>query len=132
MNLEWLCDECKLPIEDSRGWVTINLGAVGAHERSMAEWKRNHPGPVVSGSDLMDIPLPVLWHVYHRACDPDLDRLAYWFAVERCRTIPQLMDWWLHLAEKNWFSATAWDVLIRQRVLPQLAKTEPAPQGGAH
>lgn len=113
-RIEWRCNECRRPVADGEGWITIDMREVKAREAAYAEWEARHPGPVVNLRELLELPDEVQWQVFHRECDPNIDATAYWFDIERCRTEAQLLDWCSHLLEKQWLSATAWDDFLRR------------------
>ena len=122
-HLAWRCDCCGHYLEDGEGWITVDLAAVLAVQRQWSAWeaKRHEPGAVPLG-ELLALPTEVPWHVYHQDCDPAPEDPAYWWTIERARTISDVFGWWLHLSGKNWFKHTDWEGLIRERVMPQAAE----------
>ncbi|ALL85856.1 hypothetical protein AD017_32435 (plasmid) [Pseudonocardia sp. EC080619-01] len=72
---------------------------------------------VYTGADLVDRPRTVRWQVHCDACNPHTGIACegcYWFAVERCTTWVQLVEWTARLLEKSWvLEATNWTTFIR-------------------
>lgn len=70
---------------------------------------------------MSNVPDHAKWHVHCDACNPHEDEYepgvycggCYWFAVDRCRTWAQLIDWTAHLSEKDWLRSTNWPDFIR-------------------
>lgn len=116
--LLWTCDECGKPVTDGDGWVTIDYAELNAYRDATADWEKAHPTPehglrCFSLTDLMELPDPVRWHVWHRACDPNIDSCDYCIDVERIRTAAQILKWTAHLMEKTWLPDTTWRDLLR-------------------
>lgn len=126
MTLDFRCDICQKPVWDGDGWVTLDLNAVRQVEQAWTAFEQDQPTGwhAVDLGRLFELPDPTAWHVYHRACDPDLGGDTYWFDIDRIRAISQVLDWWLHLTGKRWFKHTDWARFVRDRVQPQLDKTE--------
>lgn len=117
-NLVWVCDECGKPVGDGAGWVTISYAEIGTYRRDEAAWEKKHcTNPhgfnVHRLSDLMELPEPVVWHVWHKACDPDIDSSDYFIHIERIRTVAELLEWTSHLMEKTWLPSTTWRDVLR-------------------
>lgn len=129
LTLTWNCDGCHAEVGDGAGWVTVDLAAVTRTRGAWQAFDNEQAAKYAAGlgtlhairaSTLMDLLGEVPWHVYHKTCDPAPENEAYFWDIERSRTVAELMEWWLHLAGKNWFAHTDWEGFIRQRVLPQV------------
>lgn len=74
-------------------------------QKAIAE-AEGHGGLVsYSLGDMPDVPLG-RWQAWHRQCDPHPDSNSYWIAVERCKTLGELVHWAGHLMQKNWMQDT--------------------------
>lgn len=121
-RIDWRCDVCKEPVKNGTGYIEADTRTAQAYGRAYVDFEaKEHEKAKASGGwprvdleALWDLPDPGAWHVYHRACDPEPDYSGYWFAIERCRTQTQLLDWTAHLMEKNWLAWTTWDLFIRR------------------
>lgn len=78
------------------------------------------PLRIMSVGRLLELPELVRWEVHCDACNPHYDSesdtycaCCYWFAANRCRTVPQLLSWTAHLSEKGWLDSTNWTQFVR-------------------
>lgn len=106
--IQWTCDVCTYPIEDSRGAVWLSWEDLN---RSLPD--RRQPR-VRTAIDVMSAPDGPRWRITHDSCvhPTDLEG-GYWIAVEELRTDRDLLSWTAHLMEKNWLYETNWDQVLR-------------------
>lgn len=120
-DLKVICNACSEPISRDTGYLWINMSEVDQVAREMAERTRDRnqgKGPfkpyiTVRGGDLLSYPTSVQWQAHHTVCDPDPDGNAYHIAANRIDTWAELLDWTAHLMEKDWFTLTDWDDVLR-------------------
>lgn len=107
-----ICDNCRRPVGDGGGFLSIDLMDVRTYQRAASQWRIDHPGPVPAG-DIFDSPVRPCWRVEHDECNTADGASAYTIEVERVRTWRDLTWWTAHLFDKNWFAATDWGHLMR-------------------
>lgn len=109
-ELIWHCEVCGGQIWGASGYIFVDwVAALRRHEGRTA----GENGGFV---ELLD---PIPWHVTHRRCDPNPAHDDYWWSIDRCQTLADVLDWWLHLSGKTWLGETDWERFIRRHVLPQ-------------
>ena len=122
-RIEWVCDICERPIDDGDGYVTVNYADLHSYRKSEKAWnermaaaypKWNSGFVAYPLTELDDYPDRVPWHVWHRACDPDVKSDDYWIAVERIRAPWHGLTWSAHLLGKKWIVDTAWPSVLRR------------------
>lgn len=119
ITLTWFCDHCGLPVENGDGHIEVSRTAARDAQAAWAAGKRAHTDEhgweTWDTRDLMAMPEPVRWQVWHAKCDPDPDGDAdpYWIAIERVRNLAQLLDLHGHMGEKNWTKYTDFDDIRR-------------------
>jgi hypothetical protein len=103
----WVCDECKEPIEGSKGVVLCEYAEMDRYRVENEAWEEKHKDDIFV--DLMDPDLPraAPWRVL---CDEhgaiELSERAYWIATERLQTFRALADFLAHMGGKNWIEET--------------------------
>lgn len=111
-RLEWCCSECGDPIDDDAGYVAVDTAEAIRVEQAHEEFdrqRRESGAMFIDMAALLALPKAARWFAAHRRCDLNPGRASdYWFGVERCRTIGELLDWNSHLAEKRWVAHTDW------------------------
>jgi predicted GIY-YIG superfamily endonuclease len=108
--LEWHCEVCDLPIADDRGHIWIDLTDIYRAEEQDRETESRDTLRCYKISELPDV---VHWHAHHNACDPEPNSNSYDIAIERIRTITDLLAWTAHLIEsKRWLPITDWDRML--------------------
>jgi hypothetical protein len=113
-RLVFECDACHKRVAGTIGWLHVDLSEVGRVERAMESWRKQNPGPAISGGALLDLPELARWQVHHSVCDPNPDGDDYWFHVGRCDTWPKIVGRTAHLMGKRWFEYTDWQTLLEQ------------------
>ncbi|GAA4010668.1 hypothetical protein GCM10022247_36120 [Allokutzneria multivorans] len=128
VQLRAVCFTCRRNIPAGGGAIHIAMYEVQQVERARAaaqkqrEAKAAEEGPLGGGISMADLldesePEDAQWQVHCDECNPHRDDGCdgcYWFAVERCSTWAQLVEWTVHLAEKEWvLTATNWLQFIR-------------------
>lgn len=109
-RLVWICEACDGEIADGDGWLTCSDFEVADTERIIRDiYENREPWSPIP---LSEFPDHVHWYRYHCSCDPHADEGSYWIAVERIRTLPELLSWTAHLMQKRWLKATDWSYLI--------------------
>lgn len=111
-KLTWECVDCRTPVQDQMGTLSIDISAVDLYEGAIQQWHAEH-GDSVTASQLSQIPSKPRWRVHHDECFMPGDG-SYFIPVESVRTAPQLLEWTAHLWEKVWFPSTRWDLTIRE------------------
>lgn len=124
----WTCDKCHRPVANEKGYICCDwleaLKRQRLHDQRDREKRKEAEASGTkficwTGAELLrDYQPPVTWEVLHYRCDPDPDRNDYWFAIERCRDLEDLLDWNAHLAEKQWLKHTDWFRFIQRRLAP--------------
>lgn len=125
-GLRFNCYVCNRDIEDKTGAISVCYASI----RKTEEGQRKHdeylnsvspPTPgglqVFSAKDFLGGPeVPRTdWRSSHYECDEKHESCDYWFAVERCRSWPDLTEWSAHLIEtKAWLRHTNWDWFLRK------------------
>jgi len=109
--LVWECDACRGPVADGAGWLTIRYDDIGEFRRAEAVSERKHS----DGWNLLELPRPVVWHVWHKACDPDIGSSDYCIDIERIRSVADLLEWTSHLMENTWLPLTTWRDVLRDQ-----------------
>lgn len=75
------------------------------------EFKKNHPGPVLTVGEVMAFPHRVSWVWHHFGCNTDS---GYDIEATRFDTLRKALHWTIHLQDKTWFQDTNWrDVIHR-------------------
>ena len=95
------CDRCGKPVNRRSGVLSIEP----------PEPSETRSGPV----ELRDLARQELcreWLWSHGRCRPR--RNLYWIEAEQFDTLDKVLDWTLHLAEKNWYQATNWQGTVRR------------------
>jgi hypothetical protein len=111
-RIAWRCSICGRRIANGAGWITINSQELNTCLSASLAWREAHPGPLLSGTELSELPDPAHWRVLHRRCDPEPEDNGYWFDIERARTVRQLLGWTAHLMGKSWLEYTDWQNFI--------------------
>lgn len=121
--VEWICEVCKTPIDDGRGYVTVSYSELLSYPDRVKEWEDEYVDvSPISGwkSYTLDVlqfhPEGPRWRVLHRHCDPAINSNDYWIAVERIRTHTDVIAWSAHLFGKKWIQSTNWNSLIRRTI----------------
>lgn len=124
IRLQWVCDVCGKPVADGKGYLLVDQGAAvesyqARRELDRAQFEKEAADRAAGGLGLVPVDLAGYmelshpnWRVLHGDCDTAPPAYDYWFAVERCRTLAQLLDWNAHLHGKNWLDRTDWDRFI--------------------
>lgn len=102
------CSICKKPVL-SDGYLAVSHAEVRKAEAARKAWDegiaRNHAqggfSPIPAGWE-DDIPEPARWFVMHRKCDPNPERVDYWYGIERVDTFPKFLSFLAHVTEKPW------------------------------
>lgn len=120
--LTWTCDVCGLAVAPRKGAVWCDDRAAyqclrlnRAHEARHASGGLillSGPELLRDGEELEAAGYPVPWHVSHYRCDKE--RSCYWFGVERCATVDDLLGWNEHLTPRCWLSFTDWPKFMRR------------------
>jgi hypothetical protein len=113
-DLTAICDGCHTPVLDGTGWLGVRYADIHRYTRERREWDEAHPGSAHWIGELLSLPDPITWRVYHDRCDPWPDQDAYQIDVERIRTWQQLARWTSDLMAKNWLAESDWDDLLRE------------------
>lgn len=125
-TIDWSCQVCTKPIADGKGYVWIDHNEVAA-----AQARDARQDPITGEVDLSDF-LTISdanWHVHHAKCDPYPNANSYTIAIERIRTVPQLLDWTAHLmSSKGWISATDWDRFLSAVATQIAGEQRPLPR----
>jgi hypothetical protein len=117
-SIVWNCEQCREPIEDDEGYVTIHYGELGEYKRAVKAWEAEHAKTsagftLYDGAALLAHPEPPRWQVLHCECDPQPDSGDdYWIGVERIRTPAQAIHWTAHLLGKTWLPDTNWRAVL--------------------
>lgn len=101
-RLTWTCDACGF-------WIPPRDGIVHIRVRALIDPDAD----------------PEPWAAHHDNCLPDPDDIGYEIDVDQLRTVPYLLRWTLHLAEKTWYADSGWDDFIARQTGIDL--TPPAP-----
>lgn len=114
LNLVWNCDVCNRPIADGRGYICVSYREMDKTEQARLSWKQKEreagfgkTSAIVWLNELPDLQ-PASWQALHGECDPEPDRLDYFYNIERCRTIFQFIECTAHLLGKTWIKNTNW------------------------
>lgn len=114
------CDVCGVQVKIEEGVLSISFITIREVQEKREEFKKNHPGPVLTVGEVMAFPERVPWRWHHFGCNVDG---SYSIEATRFDTIEKAMHWTLHLMEKNWFEFTDWRGLI-SRLYPECSKNE--------
>ncbi|MFL6127115.1 hypothetical protein [Actinophytocola sp.] len=121
-NLRAVCFTCQRDVPAGEGVIHISHREVRQAEQAQTVararvTKADEEGTPFTAADLLAESQEARWQVHCDDCNPHRDdgcAGCYWFAVERCSTWAQLVDWTVHLSEKEWvLSATDWMEFIR-------------------
>ena len=129
-NLRAVCFTCRRDIPARGGVIHISHRDVQQVEQAQAAARERRLARAAAEGrtgieaettftfvDLMDRPEPASWQVHCDDCNPHNDddcSNCYWINVERCSTWAQLVEWTVHLSEKEWvLTATNWMQFIR-------------------
>jgi hypothetical protein len=128
-HLRAVCFTCRKDIADGNGVIHIRHAEVARVEKEQAEaterrvekataeGRTGFAADVLTLSEFLDWPQDARWQVHCFACNPHRDddcEGCYAIRVERCRTWAQLVEWTVHLSEKEWVgAATNWMEFIR-------------------
>ena len=124
-TIAWTCIECSGLISNGDGYIELPTAEMVRHREEMEEHNAAHPIPeatngatwrLVDLNEVMSRPSRMQWHAIHRICDQNINSSSYWFDVHRARTTAQLLEWTIHLQEKNWFADTKWGDFVRRAV----------------
>lgn len=137
-----LCDVCGKSVTGTAGYVCIDNDAVHRAREDLKEWDVNHvPVELLSqfGVDPSEISAlisvrfgvdnyleAVLWHIYHRDCDPDPGGNFYLLEAWQCNTERDFLGWSAFLFGTSWLRYTDWDEFVF-RVLQTNGWREPPP-----
>lgn len=114
--LEWLCQECDLPIPDGEGVLYMLRDDLDDAKTDLELWTVLNPGTRYTARQLISRPEPASWRVVHARCfGVDWQISAYAIEVERVRTYGQLLNWTAHLMDKEWIMLTDWAEIIAAR-----------------
>lgn len=109
------CDVCGQEVELKDGVLSISFKRVRDIQEHEAEWKKNHPGPVLTALEIMDFPCREPWAWHHIGCNTDS---CYDIEAIRFDTIRKALHWTIHLQDKTWFRNTDWREVIH-RLYPE-------------
>lgn len=128
-NLRAVCFTCREDIPPGGGVIHISHHEVdqvlqaraAVRERqaakAAAEGRTGLAAQVLTLNELLEGPEDARWQVHCDACNPHRDEGCagcYWFGIQRCSTWAQLVEWTVHLSEKDWVhAATNWMQFIR-------------------
>lgn len=111
-RVEWICDVCKSPIDNTLGGVWIS------HDHIRKAMEPQRPQSLMTVSEIMArLEDGSTWRITHDRCAPrDTLDDSYWLPVESLRTDTTLLNWTAHLLSKSWLPNTDWDDVIRQAI----------------
>lgn len=114
-ELIWICDECDEPIANGDGYIELTRQERRRHYAETAAYREKYPEEpgLLTVVHLTELPERAQWHVLHRSCDDLPDGAGYWFDVARARSHGELLDWTLHLMEKQWIAKSNWTSFVR-------------------
>jgi hypothetical protein len=108
-EVRFSCHACGATVHDGDGWITVDVTAAANLSRAYERFD----DLCRLGVALPTLPPPASWHCYHIGCDRDqCHEHAYWFAVERARTVGQLLEWGSRLGRKWWIDGTDWTAFL--------------------
>lgn len=126
IELAWMCGVCRGLIKDGDGYLYVSGKEFYDYEEQCEiheEKRRKEYGDGIRSRmydsvSIADIPKLVPWRILHGNCGEDESISSlYWIGVERARTMAQILDWSMHMMEKNWLMSTDWASFIQSRVL---------------
>lgn len=107
------CDVCGKDVQLSDGILSISFRTIRQVQEKREEFKKNHPGPVLTVGEVMAFPPCVSWIWHHANCN-NADGSSYEIEGDRFDTHEKALHWTLHLMEKNWFRFTDWRGVIEK------------------
>ena len=114
----WMCHHCSKIA--SEGWVWLRGAEMNkAYEAMQASTELNErTGGVYSLSELMKLPDGGKWSVTCSDCyEEDMERMNdYDISIDRISNVQDVLDWTLHLMNKNWLEYTNWGDFVRGAV----------------
>lgn len=114
-DLILICEACRRPIEGNTGSIYITFAELHAKTAADAEWRERHePGTAIGIYEFLSLPGDIHWRTAHDACRSDRDEDCYEIDAPLIDSWPKLCRWTAHLMEKNWFTLSDWDTLLRE------------------
>ncbi|MCL3862980.1 hypothetical protein [Actinotalea sp. K2] len=113
-RITWTCTPCDTPVDDGKGYLSVDLTAVAEHERAwdeLDERKRETGRRGVTASELADMPEHVTWEAAHTKCVPESN--TYDIPIDAVRTHAYVIEQTAHMMEKSWIGATNWTSVLR-------------------
>jgi hypothetical protein len=96
-QLKWSCHRCRFEIADREGVVYCQ------------DWKAqavDHGWAARTLAEILAEPDGPRWQAAHVACFTDGEDQGYAWDIERLRTVPGLLEFHFHVAEKTWATET--------------------------
>ncbi len=106
------CEVCGKSVAEKEGILSISFRDVREVQEGEREWRKVHPGPILTPKDLMSLPSSVRWVWHHASCS--IDGASYEIEGESLDTHEKALHWTIHLMEKKWFHFTDWRGVIEK------------------
>ena len=114
-DLTLICETCGFPVTGNTGSIYARYAEINSRQEADLEWHEAHPpGEAVDIVELLTMPGDIRWRVGHDSCRTDRGEGCHEIDDDRIATWPALAKWTAHLMEKNWFSLSDWDDLLRE------------------
>jgi hypothetical protein len=115
-DLILICETCGFPITGNTGSLYVRTAELVAYREELQVWRAasSSRDGLISGAELMLLPLPVHWRTGHDKCRTDHDEEAYEIDAPLFTSWASLAKWTAHLMGKNWLPSTDWAHLLRE------------------
>ena len=110
--MNWpVCDKCGQQVTTLDGVIDIDKQEVDNVETARAAWEQAHPDPLLSVTEILEMPSAAKWQWGHLNC---VTGDMYQITADRFDELGKALDWTLHLMEKGWLKHTDWRELVRR------------------
>jgi hypothetical protein len=106
------CEACGKEVKVEEGVLSISFRTIRQVQEKREEFKRNHPGPVLTVGEVMAFPPCVSWVWHHCGCN--VNGTSYDIEGTRFDNLRKALHWTIHLRDKTWFKDTDWREVIHR------------------
>lgn len=106
-----VCQYCGKSVSTAQGVLVVYGHEISEYEKLFKEWGKSYPrtetgSRLITSRELADLPHMVDWHWGHSDCVQD--GVMYEITYDRFDNVEKVLNWTLHLMEKNWLEHTRW------------------------
>ncbi|MGA5134995.1 hypothetical protein ACPCTO_34950 [Streptomyces olivoreticuli] len=115
-ELDVICDVCKRPIADKKGYIWIDHNAISRHQEAVRDWEQQakpSQGALLESSAIRRRPMPVRWSAHHTKCDPAPDALAHSIPAAAMHSWADLASHTAQLLGMQWLGSTDWSEVLQ-------------------